>query len=173
MNIIIEGSEFYLDDDKVKPWKKTFQWVSDKYSDIVLGRENSFLYIAKENEIKITLICYCKNNDDKIIGKSIIGEYTLELFYSFMMKHISEEYDWPENIKSPWEMCEDRIVNETKGIHLLTKNVSHSLGSWYQTNIFIEVLDNKYRIYERIQSAALTTLDLSGECSWNTNRSRN
>jgi hypothetical protein len=33
--------------------------------------------------------------------------------------------------------------------------------------------ENKYGIYERIQSAALTTLDLSGECSWNTNRSRN
>jgi hypothetical protein len=167
MDFKIKGAKFYLNDEKVKPWEKRIQWVSDKYSDIDLDSDKSFLYIAEENESKIILICYCINNKDKIIGKSIMGEYTFELFISFMMKYLSEDSDWPDNIKSPWEICEDRIVNETKGTHLLTKNVSHSLGNWYETNIFIELLDdNKFRIYERIQSAALTELDLSGECTF-------
>ena len=121
MDFKIKGAKFYLNDEKVKPWEKRFQWVSDKYSDIDLDSDKSFLYIAEENENKIILICYCKSNEDRIIGKSIIGEYTLEMFFSFMFKHISEDDDWPENIKSPWDICEERIVKETKGIHLLTK----------------------------------------------------
>ncbi len=167
MEIKVKGAKFYLNDEKVKPWEKRFQWISDKYSDIDLDSEESFLYIAEENESKIILICYCKNSNDKIIGKSIIGEYTFEMFISFMMKYLSEDSDWPDNIKSPWEICEDRIVNETKGTHLLTKNVSHSLGNWYETNIFIEMIDkHKYRLYERLQSAALTSMELAGECTF-------